>query len=428
MEQAIIQQNKHWKGDKYSQIFDRPLLQNLIEKLELKEIQVLSGIRRSGKSTMFKLLINHLMKDENPKSILFINCEDPFYTELWDDATKLYNIVELAEKITGIPVKYLFLDEIQVISNWEKFVKSVYETQRFIKIFITGSNSKLLEGNYINMLSGRYLSDTVYPLSFTELLAQEGIFDNIDLLTKYPTILRILDNTMSNGSFPEVVKTKNNELKRQLLLNYYETIVLKDCLLNNKVRDNILFRSMAHYLLSNISSVFSYNSLAKALNSNENTLKQYVEILEESYIVKEIQHFSFSQKAGGKIKKKIYCIDNGLINSVSLSFSSNLGKLFENLVFVELLKTKRLEIFFYNDNSECDFIIKHRNKLIAIQVAYELNQKNESREFAGLKAAMKKFNITDGFIVTYNQNDVKNDLKVVSFSKMLIHIEDILNN
>jgi len=426
MEQAIILQNKHWKGDKYTQIFDRPILQNLVEKLVLKEIQVLLGIRRSGKSSLFRLLINHLMLTEKPKSILFINCEDPFFAEIWDDASKLYNIVELAEKITGNTINYLFLDEIQVIKNWEKYIKSVYEAQRFKKIFVTGSNSNLLEGDYINMLSGRYLSDIVYPLSFPELLIQHQLFDKLDLLSENPSVLRILDNVLTNGSFPEVIKIKNDELKRQLLLNYYETIVLKDCLLNNKVRDNQLFRNLAHYILSNVASVFSYNSLAKALNSNENTMKQYVQILEDSYIINEIQHFSFSLKANLKIKKKIYCIDNGLINAISLSFSSNFGKLLENLVYVELLKTKKFEIFFYNETEECDFIIKHQKQLIAIQVVYELNAQNETREFAGLKSAMKKFKITNGFIVTYNRNDNKNDISIVSFSQMLLHLESIL--
>jgi uncharacterized protein len=426
MEQAIILQNKHWKGDKYSQIFDRPILQNLIDKLVMKEIQVLLGIRRSGKSTIFRLLINHLMLSEKPKSILFINCEDPFFAEIWNDASKIYNIVELAEKITGSEINYLFLDEIQVIKNWEKYIKSVYEAQRFKKIFVTGSNSNLLEGDYINMLSGRYLSDIVYPLSFPELLAQNELFDKLDLLSENPSVLRILDNVLANGSFPEVIKIKNDELKRQLLLNYYETIVLKDCLLNNKVRDNQLFRILAHYILSNIASVFSYNSLAKALNSNENTMKQYVQILENSYIIKEIQHFSFSLKANLKIKKKIYCIDNGLINAISLSFSSNFGKLLENLVYAELLKTKKFEIFFYNETEECDFIIKYQKQLIAIQVVYELNTQNETRELAGLKSAMKKFKITNSFIVTYNRNEKINDISIISFSQMLLHLESIL--
>ncbi|MDR2009571.1 MAG: ATP-binding protein [Bacteroidales bacterium] len=419
MERAIIQQNSHWKGENYSQVFDRPLLDKLIEKLELKEIQVLLGIRRSGKSSFFRMLINYLIKHEDPGSILFINCEDPFFSEIWNDASKLHIIVELAEKITAVPVKYLFLDEIQVINNWEKYVKSVYEAGKFKKIFITGSNYDLLEGNYINMLSGRYLSDVIYPLSFSEQLIHSGIKSSVDIISENPTILRLLDNSLYYGSFPEIFKTKKNEHKRQILLNYYETIVLKDCLLNNNIRDAILFRNLANYLLTNSASVFSYNSLAKALDSNENTMKQYLQILEKSYIIKELQHFSYSLKSQTKTKKKAYCIDNGLINAISLRFSSDYGKLLENLVFVEILKLNKFEIFFHNETEECDFILKNRKKLIAVQVAYELNDKTEKREFKGLEAVKKKYGTFRSFIVTYNQNFEKNGVRIMSFGRFI---------
>ena len=418
MEQAIVLQNRHWKGENYSKIFERPLLNNLIEKLDLKEIQVLLGIRRCGKSSLFRLLINHLIKEENPQSILFINCEDPFFSDIWSDATKLYQVVELAEKITGVSVKYFFLDEVQVVQNWEKYVKSVYEAEKFKKIFITGSNSDLLEGDYIKMLSGRYLSDIVYPLTFPEILSQHGITDNLEMITENPGVLRLLESTLLNGSFPEVFKTKSIPLKRELLLNYYETIFLKDCLINNKIRDVFVFRNLAHYLLSNIAAVFSYNSLALALNSNENTLKQYIYVLEKSFIIKELQHFSYTLKSHAKTKKKIYCIDNGLINAISLSFSSNYGKLLENLVFIEILKMGKYELFFYNENEECDFILKYQNQLIAIQVVYELNAKNEIREFKGLTTVMKKYNISKAFIVTFNQSMQKNGITVLPFSQL----------
>jgi len=424
MEHALILHNKHWKEEKYSNIFERPLLNKLIEKLDLKEIQVLLGIRRCGKSSMFRLLINHLIKSENPKSILFINCEDPFFSEIWNDAAKLYRVVELAEKITGVSVKYLFFDEVQVIKDWEKFIKSIYETEKYKKIFITGSNSELLEGDYINMLSGRYVSDIVYPLSFQEILSQHhNINDKFELITENPTVLRILENTLYNGSFPEVFKIKNVSLKREVLLNYYETIVLKDCLINNKIRDVFLFRNLSHYLLSNIATVFSYNSLAKSLNNNENTLKHYISILEKCFIIKELQHFSYSLKSQSKIKKKVFCIDNGLINDISLIFTSNYGKLLENLVYTEILKMGKYEIFFYNENEECDFILKNQKQLIAVQVAYELNAKNEIREYKGIEIVRNKFKISKSYIVTFNQSFEKNNITILPFS----HLYNYLN-
>jgi uncharacterized protein len=427
MEKALVFQNKHWNGKKYSKIFERPVLNSLIEKISLKEIQVLLGIRRSGKSTLFKLLINHLLQKEDPRAILFINCEDPFYSSVWEDSAKLYDVVELAEKIAGVSMKYLFLDEVQVVLNWEKYVKSIYESGKFKKIFITGSNSDLLEGDYIRMLSGRYVAEYIYPLSFKEVLAQNNITDSISLVSKNPDVLKILDTVLQYGFFPEVYKTKDIELKRELLINYFETIVLKDCLLNNNIRDSYSFRNLANYLLTNIASVFSYGSLAKALKSNENTMGQYVKILESSYIVKELHHFSYSSKVHFKTKKKIFCIDNGLVNAISPGFSSNHSRLLENLVFIEILKMKKFQIFFYNEKEECDFILKYNRKLIAIQVVYELHEANEKRELKALEVVNGKFRISHSFIVTYNQNMSKNGINVIPFARLSENLEKMFN-
>lgn len=157
MENVIIAQNKHWKSP-YKGLYERDIFYDLVKKLELKHIQVLQGIRRSGKSTLFKLLINHLSQTINPQEILYINLDDPFFIPYSDEPTKLYEVIQIAKKLTQKKITYIFLDEIQAINGWEKYVKSVYDSQEFQKIFIIGSNSSLLNGELATLLTGRYIT------------------------------------------------------------------------------------------------------------------------------------------------------------------------------------------------------------------------------------------------------------------------------
>lgn len=418
MDKALILQNKHWKNETYPDLINRTVLSSVLNKLKLREIQILLGVRRSGKSSLFKLLINHLSAATDPLSILYVNLDDPFYSELWKDPTELYRVVEAAEKITGKKIYYLFLDEIQNVKEWEKFIKSQYDAGAFTKIFITGSNSLLLKGDYAKLLSGRYITDYVYPFSFQEILSNSGIVSLRELLGNRPKVLSLLDDVLLYGSFPEVYKTKDYELKREILLGYYETIILKDCLGNHSIRDTRTFKELAYYLISNVSGLYSYNSLAKAVQSNENTVREFLGYLEESFLVDEVKSFSYSLKAQSKARKKIYAVDNSFLNTISFKFSENKGKLLENLVYTELVKNGFREIFFFHENKECDFIVKTGKALTGIQVGYEVGQSNLDRETGGLMAAMKKLNMEKGYIITYDtEQTISPDISMVPFWK-----------
>ena len=149
MEATLFRLNKHWTGEKYTPVHYRSLVDNLIKKKNLPHIQVLTGIRRSGKSSIFRLMINDLIESGvEPKEILFLNMDEPIFTEIWNNSAELYKIIELTEKTTLFKVKYLFLDEIQQVKDWELFVKSAYDTQQFKKIYVTGSNSDLLQHKF----------------------------------------------------------------------------------------------------------------------------------------------------------------------------------------------------------------------------------------------------------------------------------------
>lgn len=425
MEKALIAQNRHWNNEKYPHLFGRDLLTAITKKMQAKEIQILLGVRRSGKSTLFKLLINYLLEKTDPLSILYVNLDDPFFSDIWKDAKELYRVVETSEKITKKKIRYLFLDEVQNVNGWEKFVKSIYDADTFKKIFITGSNSSLLKGNYARLLSGRYMTDHVYPLSFQEMLNAQGIQSYKDLISSKPKVLGILDDILLYGSFPEVFKTGDRDLKREILLNYYETIILKDCIANHNVRDIKTFKELAFYLISNISSLYSYNSLARAVKSNENTVREFINILEDSFLMHEVKNFSYSLKAQSRAKKKVYCIDNSFLNTISFKFSDNKGKLLENLVYTEFLKDGFREVYFYHENKECDFILKTGKKLYAIQVSYEVGASNVEREIDGLRSAMKKLDIQRGYVITYDtEMQLDKNINIVPFWKIY---EEFLN-
>lgn len=407
MKSVILSQNKHWK-EPYSDLYPREAFDDLVKKLKLKHIQVLQGIRRSGKSTLFKLLINHLSKDTDPKEILYINLDDPFFVQYANDATKFYEIVQTAEQLTQKKFKYLFLDEVQAIDGWQRYVKSVYDSEEFTKIFVTGSNSSLLSGNLATLLTGRYFVQKVYPLSLKELFTINGIKNYMELIENIPKVLNLIDTVLEFGSFVEIHKN-DKEFARDILSSYYETILLKDCVTNNSIRDVKSFKELSFFLLTNATSLYSYNSLAKAVGINDKSVKEYISYLENSFLMSEVKHFSYSLKEQNNTKKKIYCIDNGFL-SLGLSFSSNSGKLLENLVYTELIKNG-FEVYFYNKNFECDFIAQKDGKMSALQVCYELSVQNEKRELGGLQKL--PFEVDEKVIITYKQSKTVDNIKIV---------------
>lgn len=143
----------------------------------------------------------------------------------------------------------------------------------------------------------------------------------------------------------------------------------------------------------------------------------HIQILQNSYLVEEMKNFSFSLKAQSKAKKKIYCIDNGLINATTFKFSKNYGKLLENLVYSELKKKHEKNIYFHNDQIECDFVLYNEDR-IAIQACYQLNSENRDREIKGLVAAMEQFSISNGLIITYDQEEmIAPNIQILPFWK-----------
>ena len=215
-----------------------------------------------------------------------------------------------------------------------------------------------------------------------------------------PKVLNIVDDMMRYGSFVEIYDAKV-DFKREILKTYYDAILLKDCVSNNNIRDIKSFKELSFYSLTNLTSLYSYSSLAKAVNINDKSAKEYISYLESSYLFEELKLFSFSLKEQQNNKKKLYLSDNGFME-LGFNFTSNYGKLLENLVFTELQK-RDFDLFFYNKENECDFIAKKADETIAFQICYELTEQNQKRELNGLLKL--QFEVNKKILITYNQNE-----------------------
>ena len=406
MKRALLTHNPHWEA-RFPALYPRALLPVLTKKLALKQVQVLQGSRRSGKSSLFRLLIQHLVEQGiEARSILYVNLDDPYFAELYTDSKQLYSLLDLSESVTGHKVAYLFLDEVQNVTRWEKFVKAIYDNQQVEKIFVTGSNSSLLEGEFATLLSGRYVRDILYPPALTELLQAQGYTDYLSRLANKPKILALMMQMMEYGSFYEVFGQQDEGLKRDILLNYYDTVIFKDCIANNQIRDTKSFREVAHFLISNTANLYSYNSLARALSQHDSTVKEYIRVLEDCYVLTELKPYSYSLKEQLKAKKKSYIIDNGFLAQTAFRFSANYGTLFENLVFSELVK-QGYELFFISSDFECDFIARKGGQLTAIQVCYQLTPQNRERERQGLLKL--KLAVVRKLLITFDQSESEMD-------------------
>ena len=411
---VLREQNFWYKESDFTYINRNQYLNQIKTHLNTKSILVLQGPRRSGKTVLLKLFIHDIMKKEDRFSILYVNLEDyrlvPYYSlELLE---KIYDVFKTRINPNG--KTFYLIDEIQNIKGFEHFLRTKYDNEENIKFIITGSNSKLLSKELASLLTGRTLKFEVLPFSFKEYLDYHNIqIDNFSyyaLEEKEHEIKNLFNRFVREGAIPEYL---DNPIKERLE-EYFESILLKDIIERYKLRNVKLMKDLGIYLLSNVSSLTSYNSLSKTFDVSINTIKDYLIYLETAYLFFRVKRFSFSYKNHIKAPAKLYCIDNGLANLVSFKFSENRGKLFENLVFLELNREK-FEIYYHRDKTECDFILKDKLEIFAcIQVTGNMsNRHTKEREIRGLKNALKEFNLKKGLILT---EDVYDNIRIDDFT------------
>jgi hypothetical protein len=310
--------------------------------------------------------------------------------------------------------KIFFFDEIQGKPNWDKFVNRLYETGN--KFYITGSNSELLSKEISTYLTGRHLDIELYPFSFKEYLNYKKIDIDYRFTKNLIKIEKELNNYLKNGGFPQVVVENNTSLLEEI----YEDIINKDVLLRYNLNDVSTFKKIVLFLISNVSKEFSYNSIKKMYNlGNSDTVRNYISYLTNSYLLFELPKYDYSLKKQETYAKKIYAIDTGLINKMAFGFSENIGRLYENLVFIEL-KRRNKNIYFWKDKSdaEVDFLIVEKNKVTSlIQVTYDLSDlKTREREIKGLLYGLNEFKLKVGIIITKDlEKEEEIDGKIIQY-------------
>ncbi len=359
---------------------------------------ILTGIRRCSKSTLLVQLTKNIPK------FYYLNFDD---TRLMDfDINDFDRLNETFFELYGDSNIYFF-DEIQNIKNWEIFIKTLLDRNK--NIILTGSDMSLLRPD--THLTGRHLNIELFPFSFNEMLKLKNEKASVENFNDY----------LLSGGFPEYLKYRDYRILNEL----FNDIIQRDIIAKYNIRNIKVIMELALYLLNNSGNEFSYNKLKNLFNlGSVNTVISFITYLEEAYILFSIPKFDYSLKKQIINNKKIYCVDNGMLHSNSLSFAEDQGKLLENLVFITLRKRYR-DIFYFKDKFVCDFIIRDKGKVTnAFQVAYSLNEDNKKREINGLMSALKAFNLSEGIIFTYNYDDefILEDkkIKIMSFWKYLL--------
>lgn len=355
-----------------------------------------TGLRRAGKSYFLYQIIQEKFSKENYERLLFINFEDERLLELThhDFQHILDAYFELFEMM---PI--IFLDEIQNVPHWQTFVRRLADEGR--RIYVTGSNAEMLSHEIASTLGGRFINKEILPLSFREYLSFKEI--SVTSKTKYATerykIIREYEEYLYFGGFPELLHMND---KREFLSSVYQKLFYGDLIARYKVSNVVTLKLMVKKLAESVNNETSVNRIKNLIKSTgvsigNNTLFDYLNYLESSFLIASITNFhsKFTEK---ETNKKYYFLDNGILG---LFLIGQPTKLLENQIYIEL-RRRGDHPYFLKRKTEVDFYIPEKGMLI--QVSYSINNPETlEREVKGLRSAMKAFEITNSWIITYNE-------------------------
>ncbi len=403
---------KEWQEREIGKVKKRAVNIDLFSRLD-HMIDII-GVRRSGKTFLMFMVIKELERAGVPKdSIIYINFENRVLyppTERLLDALLDYAL----EKGSG--KAFLFLDEIHNVRNWERWARSVYDSHKGrIKIVVSGSTSRIIRKDIASLLTGRHVSIKVFPLSFSEFLDFRGMkFSREDVLysaRKQATARTMLEEYLKYGGFPEICLEGSGQMKTEILRAYYDDILYKDIMEKHGIKETVVMENFLRFLLSNISSYFSYRRGKDYLNSqgipvSTRTLLRYTSVLEEVFLFFFVPIFSKKVREQLKYPRKIYSVDTGLRNAVN-PVSEGCGKMAENAVYLELrrrFKESGTEINYWKSRQqeEVDFIVREGPKVSElIQVCWDMGkEETKEREIKALLKAMDEFGLKKGLVIT----------------------------
>ena len=366
-------------------------------------IKILVGIRRCGKSVILKQIIEELKnKGINEDHIIYVNFEFIEFEEL-TDYKKLNNYIK--EKIKDSSMYYIFFDEIQNVENFEKVVNSLRASQK-VSIFITGSNSRLLSEELSTILSGRYVSFRINPLSYKEILQLKCLEKSTD---------EAFQDFMKWGSLPNRFQFQNEEAIKNYLYGVFDSIILRDVVERLKIRDTSLFNLILQYIIDTIGREFSAENIINFLKNEGRevstlTIYSYIEALCKALLIRKVYRYDVHGKAVLKTLNKYYVTDLGIAQIKNNKTEIDKSYAIENIVYNELI-IKGYEVFTgKTKKGEIDFVATKPNKKIYIQVAFSIpNEETKKREFGAYD------NINDNYTkyvisldkITYEYNGIK---------------------
>jgi predicted AAA+ superfamily ATPase len=376
-------------------------LQKLINSKDRRIIKIVTGIRRCGKSTLFEIFQEYLLKMGVAKSqIQSINFEE-IDNEYLLDYKKLYSHIK--GKLMPSKMNYIFLDEIQNVKDFQKTADSLY-IKKNIDLYITGSNAHFLSGELATLLSGRYIEIKMLPLSFDEYIS--AFPEKTDLTGKFKRYL-------TNSSFPYTLEIEDSKVLRDYLSGIYNSILIKDIVARKKISDISMLNSVIKFMSDNIGNICSIKKISDTMTSygkkiSTHTVENYLRALEDSYILYKAARYDIKGKSHLKTNEKYYLVDMGLRYFLLGSQKADMGRMLENVIYLELIR-RGYEISIGKiDNNEIDFVAVNKNGIEYYQVAQTTREaKTLERELKPLNAISdhnQKYLLTldEDPIISYN--------------------------
>ena len=394
-------------------------IKKIVPFIDKDVIKVLTGIRRSGKSVMLKLLMEELKnRGINENQFIYINFENLKYRNL-KNYERLYDFIlnKVDDKYKSY---YIFLDEIQEVEEWERCVNSLRVDEDFnFDIYITGSNAKLLSGELSTYLAGRYIEFVVYPFSFKEF------FEIMKEKNKEIDLKEAFQDYVKFGGMPFLHNLDYNyEASMQYLQDLYASIILKDITQRNNIRDTDLLERIINYVVMNIGNTFSATSISKFFKSENRkvateTILNYIKACEEAFLVYRVARNDLLGKKILNVNEKYYIADHGIREAIMENNQKNINQVLENIVYFEMLRRGYNVKIGKVDNLEVDFVCKKNDETIYIQVSYLLaSEDTKEREFSVLE------NIKDNYpkyVLSMDEFDMsRNGIKHVNLIKFLV--------
>lgn len=342
-------------------------------------IKVITGVRRCGKSTLLSMFANKLLNSGiDEKQIISINFEDMNFIDLLD-YRKLYKY--LVSKIDENKMNYIFLDEVQNVSDYQRVVDSLFLKEN-VDIYITGSNAYLLSSEISTLLSGRYVLIEVFPLSFKEY---------VSAFKEKKRLNELYSDYLLNSSFPMTLQLDNKQQIQDYLQGIYNTVIMKDVLLRNKFSDTMMLESVVRFMFDNIGNIFSTKKIADTLTSNgrkvdTRTVESYIDALINSFIIYQAKRYDIKGKQYLKTLEKYYVVDIGLRYNLLGFQNVDYGHILENVIYLDLLRRGYKVYIGKYYNKEVDFVAEKPEGKEYFQVSASVNDKNTlEREVTPLK-------------------------------------------